>query len=119
LHRQAAGARHRRAGRQVPAEVRQGAGQEGQVATCRRPFPGLDAGRAPWCLPAPSVDWSTCMSNDRLTALLQEYGELERRLADPAIHADQATARRIGRRFAELTPVHKAATELERVRADL
>ena len=30
------------------------------------------------------------MSNDRLTALLDEYAELEKRLADPAIHADQA-----------------------------
>ena len=49
------------------------------------------------------------MSVDRLTALLDEYAELERRLADPAIHADPATARRIGRRFAELTPIYKTA----------
>jgi peptide chain release factor 1 len=59
------------------------------------------------------------MSKDRLTALLDEYAELEKRLADPSIHADQATARRVGRRFAELTPVYKAATELEQARADL
>jgi len=59
------------------------------------------------------------MSVDRLTALLEEYSELERRLADPAIHADQATARRVGRRFAELTPIYKTAHELEVARADL
>src|SRR5206468_3186461 len=59
------------------------------------------------------------MSTDRLAALLAEYADLERRLADPAIHTDQAAARRIGRRFAELTSIHKAATERDRVRADL
>ena len=42
------------------------------------------------------------MSSERLAALLDEYAELEKRLADPAIHADQATARRVGRRYAEL-----------------
>ncbi|MGE5827097.1 MAG: peptide chain release factor 1 [Micromonosporaceae bacterium] len=56
---------------------------------------------------------------DRLTALLEEYAELERRLADPAIHADQTVARRVGRRFAELTPIHKTAAELMQARADL
>ncbi|MCZ7418810.1 MULTISPECIES: peptide chain release factor 1 [unclassified Micromonospora] len=59
------------------------------------------------------------MSSERLAALLDEYAELEKRLADPAIHADQGTARRIGRRYAELVPLHKAAAELEQARADL
>ncbi|MEH1013892.1 peptide chain release factor 1 [Micromonospora sp. CPCC 206060] len=59
------------------------------------------------------------MSSERLAALLDEYAELEKRLADPAIHADQGTARRVGRRFAELAPLHKAAGELEQARADL
>ena len=59
------------------------------------------------------------MSSERLAALLDEYAELEKRLADPAIHADQATARRVGRRYAELVPLHKAADELEQARADL
>ena len=59
------------------------------------------------------------MSTDRLAALLAEYAELEKRLADPAIHADQAAARRVGRRFAELTPIHKTAAELDAPRADL
>ena len=55
----------------------------------------------------------------RLATLLAEYAELEARLADPAIHADQAAARKVGRRFAELTPISKTATELEQARADL
>ncbi|HEX6684276.1 MAG TPA: peptide chain release factor 1 [Candidatus Limnocylindrales bacterium] len=59
------------------------------------------------------------MSTDRLSALLAEYEELEKRLADPAIHADQATARKVGRRFAELTPIHKTAGELDALRADV
>ncbi|WP_410822046.1 peptide chain release factor 1 [Micromonospora sp. 050-3] len=59
------------------------------------------------------------MSSERLAGLLDEYAQLEKRLADPAIHADQATARRVGRRYAELVPLHKAADELEQARADL
>ncbi|MCX4470296.1 Peptide chain release factor 1 [Micromonospora sp. MW-13] len=59
------------------------------------------------------------MSSERLAALLDEYAELEKRLADPAIHADQGTARRVGRRYAELVPLRKAAGELEQARADL
>ncbi|TDB72812.1 MULTISPECIES: peptide chain release factor 1 [unclassified Micromonospora] len=59
------------------------------------------------------------MSSERLAALLDEYADLEKRLADPAIHADQATARRVGRRYAELVPLHKAAGELAQARADL
>jgi peptide chain release factor 1 len=59
------------------------------------------------------------MSTDRLGDLLAEYNDLEGRLADPAIHADQNAARRVGRRFAELTPIHKTAGELDHARADL
>jgi len=58
------------------------------------------------------------VSQDRLSELLEEYGELERRLADPAIHSDRVEARRVGRRFAELTPIYKAATELSQARSD-
>ena len=40
--------------------------------------------------------------------LLVEYGELETRLADPAVHTDQALARKLGKRYAELTPIAEA-----------
>src|SRR5690625_506958 len=37
--------------------------------------------------------------------LISEHDELERRLADPEVHADQTLARKLGRRYAELTPI--------------
>jgi peptide chain release factor 1 len=40
--------------------------------------------------------------------LRAEHAELERRLADPAVHADAGQARRLGRRYAELTGVVEA-----------
>ncbi|HLU45166.1 MAG TPA: peptide chain release factor 1 [Natronosporangium sp.] len=55
----------------------------------------------------------------RLAELLAEFAELERQLADPSLHADPARARMAGRRYAELTPIHRTATERDRVRADL
>lgn len=55
----------------------------------------------------------------RLATLLEEFAQLEKQLADPSIHTDQARARAVGRRYAELTPVHKVASELDQVRADL
>jgi peptide chain release factor 1 len=56
---------------------------------------------------------------ESLPAMLAEHAELETRLADPAVHADQATARRLGRRYAELTPVVETARQLDAARADL
>ena len=37
--------------------------------------------------------------------LVAEYADLERQLADPAIHADAGAARRLGRRYAALGPI--------------
>lgn len=37
--------------------------------------------------------------------LIGEHAELENQLADPAIHADQARARKLNKRYAELSPV--------------
>ncbi|MBA3618449.1 MAG: peptide chain release factor 1 [Acidothermales bacterium] len=54
-----------------------------------------------------------------LHGLLAEYAELEQQLADPAVHTDQARARTLGRRYAELTPVVETARELTRTDADL
>jgi peptide chain release factor 1 len=56
---------------------------------------------------APSVD-----------ALLMEHAELERALADPAVHADAGNARKLGRRYAELGQVVGAAKELAAARED-
>jgi peptide chain release factor 1 len=59
------------------------------------------------------------MDSSTLGDLLTEHGELERALSDPAVHADQNQARKLGRRYAELTPVVKALRELETAREDL
>ena len=59
------------------------------------------------------------MDSSTLSDLLTEYGELERALADPAVHADQGQARKLGRRYAELTPIVKTLRELEGARDDL
>jgi peptide chain release factor 1 len=54
-----------------------------------------------------------------IDALVHEHAELERRLADPQLHADQAAARRVGRRFAQLAPIVAAYRKLETARGDL
>jgi peptide chain release factor 1 len=68
---------------------------------------------------APFAYREITLSNDRLTTLLAEYSDLEKRMEDPSIHADQALVRRVGRRFAELAPIYAAHAELEAARADL
>jgi peptide chain release factor 1 len=59
------------------------------------------------------------VDSSSLKGLLAEHAELETQLADPAVHADQATARKLGRRYAELTPVVRAVRDLDAVRDDL
>ena len=58
------------------------------------------------------------MSEGRLRELLAEYADVEKQLADPAVHADQVRARTLGRRFAELAPVAATARELDTARGD-
>jgi len=58
------------------------------------------------------------MSAHALDALLEEYAELERALADPSVHTDPGHARKLGRRYAELAPVVTAARALAAARED-
>ena len=51
--------------------------------------------------------------------LRAEFQELETALADPAVHADLARARTVGRRYAELLPIIKALDEYARLSDDL
>jgi peptide chain release factor 1 len=53
-----------------------------------------------------------------LAAMLAEHAEIERELADPAVHADQARARALGRRYAELTQIAEVARDLAATRDD-
>jgi len=56
---------------------------------------------------------------DRVEEMVAEHAELERRLADPAVHADTALARRLGRRYAELGTVVRVFEEWRRTGDDL
>ena len=56
---------------------------------------------------------------ESLPALLAEHAELERKLADPSVHADQSQARRLGRRYAELSQIAETAHQLETTQGDL
>ena len=59
----------------------------------------------------------TSVADNSVRALVEEHAGLEARLADPDVHADQALARRLGRRYAELAPIVATAGELERTEA--
>src|SRR5260370_10395786 len=48
---------------------------------------------------------------ERLADLATEHAQLERDLADPAVHADQDRARALGKRYSELTAIVQAYTQ--------
>ncbi|SNR77256.1 peptide chain release factor 1 [Haloechinothrix alba] len=59
------------------------------------------------------------VDRDSLQGLLAEHAELESQLGDPDVHADAERARKLGRRYSELTPIVKTINELDAVREDL
>ena len=61
----------------------------------------------------------TTAADNRLDSLLAEYRDLEVQMGDPALHADQAQARRVGRRYAELSPIAKTAADIAAAKGDL
>jgi peptide chain release factor 1 len=54
-----------------------------------------------------------------IDGLLAEHADLERQLADPELHADAGAARRVGRRFAQISPIVATYRKLEAARGDL
>ncbi|WP_318656597.1 peptide chain release factor 1 [Scrofimicrobium canadense] len=56
---------------------------------------------------------------DAVAPMIEEYHQLEKDLADPSIHNDQARARKAGRRYAELGRVVAAVEEFQRLTDDL
>jgi peptide chain release factor 1 len=52
-------------------------------------------------------------------ALLAEHADLEQRLADPGVHADQALARRLNQRYAELAAVVRVYRDWQQTQDDL
>src|SRR5215469_12399592 len=55
---------------------------------------------------------------ERLADLAAEHAQLERELADPAVHAHQDKARALGRRYSELTPIVQAYSQWRQVSDD-
>ncbi|HOC14412.1 MAG TPA: peptide chain release factor 1 [Propionicimonas sp.] len=51
--------------------------------------------------------------------LREEYADLERQLADPALHSDLAASRRVGRRYNELSPIVRSLDAHEQLSSDL
>src|SRR3981189_2424264 len=54
-----------------------------------------------------------------IEVLLTEHAALERQLADPNLHADPAAARKVGRRYAQISPIVATYRKLEAARGDL
>jgi peptide chain release factor 1 len=54
-----------------------------------------------------------------IDGLMAEHADLERQLADPELHADAGAARRVGRRFAQISPIVATYRKLEAARGDL
>lgn len=53
------------------------------------------------------------------SSLRDEFAGLEQQMGDPALHADPARSRRVGRRYAELTPIVQALDEHDALVADV
>lgn len=56
---------------------------------------------------------------ESIQGLLDEHSELQMRLSDPAVHADQSLARKLGRRYAELSGVVEGYNRVESLGEDL
>jgi peptide chain release factor 1 len=56
---------------------------------------------------------------EQVELLVREHAELEQRLADPSVHADQNQARTLGKRYAELGPLVASYQEWRTVGDDL
>ena len=56
---------------------------------------------------------------EAVSQLEAEHAELEERLADPAVHADQSLARRLNQRYAELSAIVRAHDEWNQLGDDI
>jgi peptide chain release factor 1 len=56
---------------------------------------------------------------EQVEELVREHAELEQRLADPSVHADQNQARTLGKRYAEIGPIVATYQEWRSLGGDL
>ena len=54
-----------------------------------------------------------------IQSLLDEHSDLQKQLADPAVHADQGKARKLGRRYSELNGIVEAYHRVNTLTDDL
>src|SRR5690606_297415 len=55
---------------------------------------------------------------EAVETLVAEHGELEERMADPAVHSDQGLAKKLGQRYAELTAIVRTYRDFQQVTDD-
>ena len=56
---------------------------------------------------------------EQVATLLEEHAELQEQLADPALHADATRAKRVNRRYAELSKIKSAHESWQQIGEDL
>ena len=56
---------------------------------------------------------------ESIQGLLDEHADLQKQLADPAVHADQGKARKLGRRYSELNGIVEAYNRVNTLRDDV
>ena len=56
---------------------------------------------------------------ESIQVLLDEHADLQNQLADPAVQSNQGKARRVGRRYAELTGIVTAYNKYTSLKDDL
>ncbi|HSE07125.1 MAG TPA: peptide chain release factor 1 [Nocardioidaceae bacterium] len=56
---------------------------------------------------------------EAVTGLVEEHAELEHRLADPSIHADQGLAKKLNQRYAELSAIVRTYHEWQQLGDDI
>ena len=56
---------------------------------------------------------------EAVDALVNEHAELEQRLADPSIHADQGLAKQLNQRYAELSAIVRTYDDWRRLGGEL
>jgi len=56
---------------------------------------------------------------EAVETLVAEHAELEQRMGDPAVHADQSLAKKLGQRYAELTAIVRTYRDWQQTTGDL
>src|SRR5665811_1758481 len=67
----------------------------------------------------PNRGCKECTVFEAVETLVAEHAALEQKMADPAVHAEPARAKKLGQRYAEVSAIVKTYREWQQVRDDL